>query len=432
MKKIYLLAALAAIFPTLVSANNYATKLENTQVYYLTNDTITIKEAMVENEDTGEEELQKIETFWMGSNLSSAYKAVGLPLSGASSTKTNYIVRTRKNYTDAETGFSMPAGFYRGIFVDGTMSLSGYVKDENEIENYMVGFQNVKAMVLYFVPIPTAWKSDGSISHQDYPTGRVQARYMSLENTGEVVGGTALSNQAYREVHIDMNADPQGTDDREFKGTKVCGFTRDEENPRHITIDQVYKLKVNLDNQLDGAAYESIFATDYSSADWEIYGGIKKSEFANLMCETDGYESEMNYYFADVNTTRPYTKSATYSSCATGYDCYENKWGVKLPWSAETIMQLEIKKRMYLAGYAIICDGEGSTSKYLNTSESASAAWKDSAKAYGNYADEITDAIENTRLDVAAKSSRIYDLTGKESNVTTGLNVKNGKVVFVK
>ncbi len=428
MKKIYLLAALAAIFPTLVSANNYATKLENTQVYYLTNDTITIKEAMVENEDTGEEELQKIETFWMGLNLTPAYDAVGLPLSQASATKTNYIVRTRKNYTDAETGFSMPAGFYRGIFVDGkAMSLSGY----DAKQDYMVGFQNAKAIVLYFVPIPNAWKSDQSINHADYPTGRVQARYMSLENTGDAVGGTAISNQAYREIHIDINADPKENDDRNFKGTKVCGFTRDEENPLHITIDQVYKVKVNLDNQLDGSAYENLFASD-KGADWEVYNGVKKSEFVNLMCETDGYESEMSYYFADVNTTRPYTKSATYSSCATGYDCYENKWGVKLPWSAETIIQLEIKYRMYLAGYAIICADEGATTKFLNTSEKASATWKDNAQAYGNYADEITDAIDETRLNVTEKSSRIYDLSGKENNADKGMNVQNGKVVFVK
>lgn len=424
MKKIYFFAALAAMCMAMASAQNYATKLENTQVYYLTNDTVTMKEVMVENEDTGEEEPQIQETFWMGTSLTPAYKGIGLPLTDASSTKINYIVRTRKNYTDSETGFSMPAGYYRGIFVDGTTNLSGFDSDEN----YMVGFQNVKSMVLYFAPIPTAWMSDQSINHQDYPTGRVQARYMSLENTGDAIGGTALSNQAYREVHIDMTADPQGNDDREIKGTPVCGFTRDEDNPRHITIDQVYKLKVNLDNQLDGSAYEDIFASD-SGDDWVVYNGVKKSEFANLMCETDGYESEMNYYFADINTTRPYTKSETFSSCATGYDCYANKWGEKLIWSAETIMQLQIKKRLYLVGYALICATDGASSVFMNAADGKNAAWSASAQAYGNYAEELgIGSIETA----SAIESRNYNLLGQPSTAAKGLGIRDGKVSFIK
>lgn len=418
---------MAAACMTEASAENYATKLENTQVYYLTNDTVTMKEVMVENEDTGEEEPVVKETFWAGNDLKTAYKALNLPLNGTSAAKTNFQFRTRKNYVDSETGFNMPAGFYRGILVDGTMELSGY--DNNE--NYMVGFQNVKSLVLYFAPIPDFWEgTNWSIYVADYPTGRVQARYMSLENTGETVGGTAISNQAYREIHIEKEKteyEKDGLAYTEYK-TQTCGYVRDADDYRKATIDQVYKLKVNLNNQLDGSAYESLFASD-SGDDWAVYNGVKKSEFANLMCETDGYESEMNYYFADINTTRPYTKSETFASCATGYDCYANKWGEKLTWSAETIMQLQIKKRLYLVGYALVCATDGASSVFMNAADGKNAAWSASAQTYGNYAEELgIGSIETT----SATESRNYNLLGQPSTETKGLGIRNGKVSFIK
>ncbi|MBE6332631.1 MAG: hypothetical protein E7070_10060 [Bacteroidales bacterium] len=419
MKKIYFLAAMAAACMTEASAENYATKLENTQVYYLTNDTVTMKEVMVENEETGEEEPVVKETFWAGNDLKTAYKALNLPLNGTSAAKTNFQFRTRKNYVDSETGFNMPAGFYRGILVDGTMELSGY--DNNE--NYMVGFQNVKSLVLYFAPIPDFWEgTKWSIYVADYPTGRVQARYMSLENTGETVGGTAISNQAYREIHIEKEKteyEKDGLAYTEYK-TQTCGYVRDADDYRKATIDQVYKLKVNLNNQLDGSAYESLFASD-----------TKKAEFANLMCATDGYESEMSYYFADVNTTRPNADNAAFSSSATGYDCYENKWGVKLPWSAETIMQLQIKKRMFLVGYAIVSASDNASSVFMNASEGANATWSAEGKAYGNYADEIS-GIEETSIATADENGRIYDITGKLNKTGKGLQIRAGKVEFIK
>jgi hypothetical protein len=95
-------------------------------------------------------------------------------------------------------------------------------------------------------------------------------------------------------------------------------------------------------------------------------------------------------------------------------------------------MQLQIKSRLILAGYAIICGTEGASTLYMNAADGKNAAWASEGKAYGNYADEITDAIENTRLDVAAKNGRIYDLSGKQTQTSKGLNIMNGKVVLVK
>lgn len=416
MKKVYLFAAAAALCSGQALAQSYAPTLENNQVFYLTNDTCTIQEVMVEDEDTGEEVAQMQETYWMGTSLSPAYKAVNLPLTGASSTKANHIFQTRQDYTDSETGFTMPAGYYRGIFVDGTTSLQGY----DLSENYVVGYKNVKAVILYLVPQPNYWNSTTwSPYFSDYPTGRVQARYMQMGTTDEEAQGVAISNQAYREIHIKMSESEEVINGETYVNatTKTCNYERSAENWRNCTIDQVYKVKFNLDNQLDGSAYESEFA----SAD-------KKSEYSNLVCSEEGYETELSYYFADVNTTRPYTDNEAFSSCATGYDCYDNKWGEKLTWSSETITQIEIKKRLYLAGYAIICGTDGATTKFINTSDGKSAAWSDSAKAYGNYTDN--SGIEN--ISTNAVADRSYDLNGRISRTTKGLTISGGKVMFAK
>ena len=142
MRQFYLLAVMAAVCTVQVSAQSHATKLENNQVIYLTNDTVAFKTVTVEDDETGEQTTKVQETYWMGSNTNAAYKAVGLPISGTSSTKKNLPFRTRQDYTDPETGFSMPAGCYRGILVDGTTSLQNY----DASENYVVGYQNVKAV----------------------------------------------------------------------------------------------------------------------------------------------------------------------------------------------------------------------------------------------------------------------------------------------
>lgn len=421
MKKIFTLCVASALCATSM-ADNYATKLDKNMVFYFTNDTTMIQPVIIEDEDTGEEIEVLQETFWMGTSMAPAFKALNLPLKDASSTKLNYVVTTRNNYKDAETGFEMPAGQYRGIFVDGTMDFTGYDKNEN----FMVGYQNIKSMVLYFVPIPTAWKSDNSISHQDYPTGRVQARYMSLE-AGAEGGGTILSNQAYREAHMNETADPLSGDDQNIKGTHLLNFERDAENPKLVTIDQPYKLTFTLNNEKDGSDYEGLFASD-SGDDWVVYDGVKKSEFANFICENETTEGVIDYFFADINTTRPYTKNDVYSSCATGYDCYANKWGEKLPWSPETIIQLQVKKRMYLVGMALVCGTEGAASQFVNTSDLKNAAWQDSAVAYGVHGEQSIEAVSND----SQASSRIYNLQGQQLQNAKGLCIQNGKITYIK
>lgn len=412
MKKIFTLAAAFALVGNAM-ADDIVTKLDHTLVMYTTQDTITSGIGIIEDEDTGEEIEAVVPVYWTGADMVNAFNACGLPLTGTSTTQTQYKVTTRNSYKDAQTGFEMPAGSYRGVFVDGTISLTGSLGD-----NTVQGFSNCKSMVLYFVPIPTTWIPAMGISHQDYPTGRVQAKYVGLNDEGSYV---ATSNQGYREIHINEKAD--NVNDPEVavvKSTDALNFARTNENPLDITIDQPFKLEVNLQNLLNGTDYEGIFEN----------AETKQSEFANLVIEADQTEAEMSYYFADPSTCDPYYDSTapyTYAS-ASGYDCLGHKWGTKVEWSNETVIQLAVKKRMYLVGMAIVSATEGAPSKFMNASEKLGATWKDTAIAYGHYGDQSIEAVSND----SQTSSRIYNLQGQQMQAAKGLCIKDGKIICIK
>lgn len=412
MKKIFTLAAAFALVGNAM-ADNTVTKLDNTLVIYTTQDTITSGIGVIEDEDTGEEIEAIVPIYWTGADMVNGFNACGIPLSGTSTTQTQYKVTTRNNYKDEKTGFEMPAGAYRGVFIDGTISLTG-----NLGEDKMQGYSNMKSMILYFVPIPTTWIPAQSISHQDYPTGRVQAKYVGLNEEGNYV---ATSNQAYREIHIKEKADT--INDPEVavvKGTDACGFERDSQNPLFITIDQPFKLEVNLQNKLNGVDYEDIFENPET----------KQSEFANLVIETGQTEAEMSYYFADPTTCDPYYDSTapyTYAS-ASGYDCLGHKWGTKVDWSNETVIQVAVKKRMYLVGMALVSATEGAPSKFMNASEKLDATWKDAAIAYGCYGEQSIETVSNDRQ----ATNRIFNLQGQQMQNAKGLCIQNGKISYIK
>lgn len=406
MKKIFTLAA-AALFAMGASAQNKAVKLDNTLVMYMTNDIVTEGVQLVENEDTGEEEEVVAPIYWYGANMVDGFNACGLPLGGTSTTKHQYIINTRNNYVDSETGFTMPAGSYRGVFVDGTLDLQGAVNGEN-----VIGYSNIKSMVLYFVPLPTTWVN-GGVSISDYPTGRVQARYVGADNV-------AISNQGYREIHI-TGTNAFVDDDHKIQGTDILNYERNPENPLNATMDQPYKFTVNLQNKLDGAAYEPLWAN----------AETKRNEFANYVCAPGSTEGEMSYYFSDVTKNRPFADNpANFSSCSTGYDCVDNVWAPKIEWTPETIVQLQVKKRMVLVGVALVSATEGATSKFMNTADKLDAKWSDSAVAYGTI---DTDGIEEVQAQNVVKTNVAYNLAGQRVNANQkGLVIINGKKMINK
>ena len=428
MKKIFTLVAAAAACST-VWADNVVKNLDNTLVIYTTSDTITTKQDWVLNEETFEEELQTVGKYWTGANMVDGFNACGLPLSGTSTTETQYKITTRKSYTDPETGFSMPAGSYRGVFVDDNLNLTGTLGSDK-----VAGYSNIKAVNLYFIPLPIYTSSERGISHLDYPTGRVQAAYYQKNDTGAY---TKISNLCYREIHsngLTNTIYSDGYDETTSTyANRVCtcpfyGYEAAVNealpggvDPLIVTVDQCYKVSVNLQNLKEGKDFEDIFEN----------ASTKQSEFANLVCDTTGgFESSMDYYFGKLEECCPYYEPDRMGyDCASGYDCYNQKWATKIAWDANTVVSIGIKKRMYLVGIALVSATEGAASKFMNADDKLSATWKDSDTAHGHYAE--AEAIDGMKAE-AQSAARTYNLAGQQQNAAKGLNIRNNKVIFIK
>ncbi len=394
MKKFFTLSVLSLLALTASAQATFKT-LDKTLVFYLTNDTVSTQMAKIEDPDTGEEVDMQVPKPWDISSMIGAFNACGIGL-GSNTEDLGYTIKIRNNYVDSETGFDMPAGLYRGATcTKQRFTLQGNLNDGSSFK----GFKNCSKVILYFAPIPTAWLADGSLSHQDYPTGRVEATY--LDETG-----AAVSNDAYREVHITQTDDPNNSDTQVFKNTDILNFQRDASNPKLITIDQPYKLTVNLQNKKDAKDFETLFA-----------GEDKKGEFANLVCEPNSTEATMDYYFGLRSEIFPYAgNSETTGSTATGYSVGTDKWSTKVAWTAETPIALKVKYRMYLVGAAVVSATDGAASQFMNASDLANAKWYDSAKAYGVY--------------TAADPTGIKEINNEKKNVKPRKVLINGQIVI--
>jgi len=405
MKKFFTLAASLLVLSA--SAQDVVKTLDNSLVFYLTNDTVSTQMGIYEDPDSGEEVEGLVPRPWNGASCVSAFNACGIGLTSGTD-DLNYNVTINSKYTDPENGFTLPAGVYRGVTLNtARLSLNGALNDGTNF----VGFKNVKSMILYFIPVPTAWVS-GGISHQDFPTGRIEATYLDNDSL------KAYSNQAYREVHIKMNADPLGDETREIKSTDLVGFQRDENDPYKISVNQPFKWTVNLQNKKDASEYEALWAD----------AETKQGEFINYVCADDETEAAIDYYFGLLSECRAYYDNDKIQSSATGYSCYDHKWASKVPWTADTPIALQVKYRMYLVGVAVMCATDGAGVQYMNAAEGAKASWSDNAVAYGNYGEEGIETITND----APKSQQIYNINGQKMNAESGICISNGKLIFVK
>lgn len=396
------------------TSNKKAIKVDETMVFYLTNDTKTKTVEEVFDELTGDITMQEVDRFWQDALCVDAFNNCGVPLGGTSATEIQTKIHTRKDYRDPKTGFEMPAGSYRGVFIDNTLGFQGNLGNDN-----IIGYSNCKSMVMYFIPIPITMDNitEGrNIALNDYPTGRVQAKYVDAE-------GKAISNQAYREIHINMTDDPNyvsenpGTPVAKYhniRGTKLLNFTRSEEDILDITVDQPYKVEVNLQNLHDGTYYNELFASD-----------TKRSEFADYVCPDESTEAEMSYYFSDPTTNRPFADNPdNWTSCATGYDCVDQKWGTKVDWTPETIVNLAIKRRMYLVGIAIVSATEGAPSKFMNAADLTNAKWSNSAVAFGEHGS--SSGISQIEDD-SHSNNAIYNISGQKVGESyRGIVIQNG------
>ena len=430
MKKLFtltaaVLVALGASAQEGTVTPKIAKKLDNTLVFYTTNDTVTSKLGISLDEETGEEIEAMVPAPWNGGIMVNAFNQCGIPLTGAPTDEQNYRIFTRNDYKDERTGFEMPAGAYRGMMVqNGTFGLTGALGTDK-----IIGYSNVKSMVLYVIPIPVTidlLTPGSTINHSALFTGRVQARYVDAE-------GNHLSNRAYREVQMDMIADPErsvsdnGTpfpdDDyvtRDIRGTNLMNFARDVKKPLDVVVDQPFRIEVNLQNIEDGVAYTDLLRSD-------------RREFVNLKVADTDKEAFMSYYFADKATSRPYEDNETSGDCTSGYDNFTGKWAEKIVWSPETIVQLEVKKLLYIVGFSLVSATEGATSKFMNAADDFNAAWSDSAKAYGNHGASLTLGIDEvTTVDTPADNV-MYNVAGQIVGENyKGLVIKNGKKMVIK
>lgn len=364
MKKIFTLASVV-MFSIAASAQDASTdksfKLERNRVIYVTCDTMTIDPAYPT--DT---------LYWNASMLQNPFNDAGMPLGGMDATDWNYQIAFRNNYTDPETGFTLNRGYYRGItLMEDKLNLYGsYMTLDGEEFDYSNGYKNLKKVILYFVPLPNAkCASHGyNFNHDRLPSngGRVEAQYMNDD-------GTIKSNNAYRDPSIGTTLISGGTPDP----SQPDGWSYDEYyydlsncplnyealsddafltgyNAALVTIDQPFKLSVDLTNAQRSTRYDS-----------ELEDG-KPTEFTKM--PIDGLtEVEMSYYFAEAGDSNPTTDNAEadYTS-ATGYNAYTNKWGKKVNWSADTPIRVAIKRRLYLVGVALICGTDGAQTEYVN------------------------------------------------------------------
>lgn len=419
MKRTFTLAAAFAIAAGLnaqteTENTKKAINVDKTMVFYLTNDTKTTKVEEVFDEMEGTIITEERPCYWQDALAVDAFNKCGIPLGGTSSTEVQTKINTRKDYVDPKTGFNMPAGSYRGVFIDNILSLQGAVGSDN-----IIGYSNVKSMVLYFIPIPTTRDNitEGrNIALLDYPTGRVQAKYVDTE-------GKQVTNEGYREIHINMIADPNysvenpGTPVEKYhdiRTTNLLNFTRDANDIMNITVDQPYKIEVNLQNKLNGTDYNSLFQADN-----------KRSEYADFICDDNSVEGEMSYYFSDVTENRPFADNPdNFKTCATGYDCVAQKWCTKIDWTPKTIIALAVKKRMYLVGMAIVSATDGSGSKFMNAADLTNAKWSDSAVAYGEHG---TSGISNVQTADRTAAKGVFNLAGQRvGNDYKGVVIENG------
>ena len=405
MKKFFTFAASLLVLSA--SAQDVVKNLDKSLVFYLTNDTVSTQMGIYEDPDTGEEVEGLVPRPWNGASCVSAFNACGIGLQSGTD-DFNYNVTINNRYNDPETGFTMPAGVYRGVTLNSArLTLNGALNDGSTFK----GFRNVKSMILYFIPVPTTWIS-GGISHQDFPTGRIEAQYLDNDTLG------ALSNLAYREVHISMTADPLGSETREIKGVNLVGFQRDENDPTKISVNQPFKWTVNLQNKKDASEYEALWADPET----------KQGEFVNYVCSADETEAAIEYYFGRLDECRAYYDNEKIQSSATGYSCYDHKWASKVPWTAETPISLAVKYRMYLVGVAVVSATEGAGSEFMNSSDGAKATWSDAAVAYGSYDESSIETIDNDAQHVRA----IYNLNGQKLNAASGLCIVNGKLIYIR
>lgn len=426
MKKIFTLAAAVMMAASVSAQTQFTKKLDKTMVVYTTDDCQFVKYSDDEEED--------VTTYYNDNMLQKSLKKVGLPLtlgtgnSDLHGAKKNIKYTLRNDFKDDATGFEIKAGQYRGLFVDGELCLGGEVFADGETKD-MIGFTNLKQVVLYFVPIPnecvkSVYVYGDPSNGRVYGQGRLQVMYMNPD-------GTQMTNKAFRDTKVTSETlyeyAPNPVQKDAIYAPKLMNMSVKEDASKasgydvsDITCDQPFKLVYNLDNQLDYI---------------DQLNENKKDDYLDLKLAADQTEATVNYYFAKKEDTSAYAdhnsadqETPIYS--ATGYNLWTDKVGAKAPWSPETIVRPYIKQYFYLLGYALVSATSGAATEYLNTNcdgngdPTMKAFSADHIAAHGGAG---TDGIANIRVDATVKSNAIYNIAGQKVGADyKGIVIKNG------
>lgn len=416
MKKIFTLAAATMFAATVSAQENVTVKLDKNLVIYTTDDTKFVKY----NEDDEEDQT----TYYNDGCLKKALNNNGIALNGKpTGTKVNLVTTIRNNYKDEQTGFEMKAGDYRCLFIEDELNLFGELKKNN-----MTGFKNLKQAVLYILPTPNVFVNGVPQFFADKPgespSGRLQVQYASED-------GTQLTQKAFRDTKAKTTT---LFNDTPWMNYVIVPNMLNAELPvdnstmgydyMHITVDQPYKLVYNLDNKHSGKELEDMGIIKDNPADYK-----------DQTITSDGTEDVIDYYLAKKEDTSAYSdhdsanqESPIYS--ATGYNCFTKMWGKKIEWTPETVVQLILKRRLYIAGIALISGTEGAETQYLNTNLDGNGdliqkKFSDTpVPAYGTVSGE--SGIESIQANVKTCAA-IYNIAGqKVSSSYKGIVIENG------
>lgn len=399
--------------------------LDKTKVIYTTTDTIT--------SDEGEA------ITFSSSSLVNGFNAAGLALDGTDTKDNGFFVAFRNDYTDPETGFTMPKGYYRGAECQGTWSLYGKFVNPTTMETIddSKGFTNLKKVILYIVPAGYYVSNENGYNAANWQTlfsGRVQARYCHPDSANAV----RVTNQAYREVtasRTDYNSEDWKNCVSVLSGINNWSILEDNAftvgyNGAYITMDAPYKISVDLTNSA-------------STDDLDAILSDKMSDFTKLNM-SENAEADMVYYFANVKDCSSSADAADASPSSTGYNLYAGRWGHKVNWSTKTPIQVEVKKGLIVVGIALVSATDGAEKEYLDASAGPTAAWSaDADVAYGTKVTSMpaepwgdrrignATGITNINAVEDAVNAPLYNLAGQRvSDSYQGIVIQNGKKFF--
>ncbi|MDO5447129.1 MAG: dockerin type I repeat-containing protein [Prevotellaceae bacterium] len=304
------------------------------------------------------------------SMLVPGFNSLNIPFEDIVTNDLGYKWALTQDYQDPETGFMLNKGYYKFLTVNtGTLNFAG----KTESDDYTAGMTNLKKVILYCVGLPNAKNEALGINHADLSTGRLQARYNSptLAEDGTAV---PMTNEAYREIKVQTKIVKNEEDWTKYIYTypnfldfKCSNVTGDEYDPRFVSVNSLFKITYDLTGDVDTKALEEFM-------DWgESHNG---SEYNNL--NIDGMtEATIKYYFAKHGECSSSVDPATYvtaADAATGYNCFDKKWGPKVAWTAETPIQVKVKNRIILAGISFV-SGDDTPMKWFGHANDPSGDW---------------------------------------------------------